>query len=300
MRIIKPIATICDHIISNSIPQDHDMYDPLISYSKDDLVIDSPCGAVVYRSLVNSNLGNDPSVDDGTNWVAVGPSNPFAMFDDKVGTQSVALESIVVEVEITSIVNAAAAINVVGNEMRLEVWNQDDVKVFDKTFTLREHLVSNMYDYYFQEFTSRDRAVELSLPILLPGSRGKMTLTGVSGTEVKIGSLIYGKQFKIGDSQYGQISVGIKDYSTKETDAFGNYTIVERPFQNRMEAMVVVSNANTPQVAATLAQYRATPVLWIGDKNKTETIVFGFFEDFSVTLPNTAFAECRIRINGVS
>jgi hypothetical protein len=300
MRIIKPITTICDHIISNSIPQNHDMYDPLESYSKDDLIINSTCGAVVYRSLVNGNLGNDPNTDDGSNWVAVGPSNPFAMFDDKVGTQSVALESIVVEIEITSITNAAAAINIVGNQMRFEAWNPEDVKVFDQTFTLREHLVSNMYDYYFQEFTSRDRAVELNLPILLPGSRGKMTLTGVTGTDVKIGSLIYGKQFKIGDSQYGQMSVGIKDYSTKEADVFGNYTIVERPFQNRMEAMVVVSNANTAQVKSTLSQYRATPVLWIGDANKTETIVFGFFEDFRVTLPHPAFAECRIRINGVS
>lgn len=47
-----------------------DVWDPLITYKKFSLVRMSESSKNMYISQSNDNLDNDPSTDDGTNWVS--------------------------------------------------------------------------------------------------------------------------------------------------------------------------------------------------------------------------------------
>jgi hypothetical protein len=300
MKIIIPSPTICTNVVAVSIPVTEPLYSAATTYDKDDKVTKSVCGANVYQSLTSSNLDNDPEDPASIDWLWIGASNAFAMFDSKNGTQSVYPDIITAEVGLTEITNAVALINVNADLARFEAWDEGGILVMDETFNLREYGVTSMYDYYFEEITLKDRLVAFNVPALIAGSKGKLTLTSnTAGADVKLGSLVYGKQFSIGDSQYG-ISLSIKDYSTKELDIFGNYTIIERSFQNVMDAQITVANEDIAQVKKVLAANRSTPLVWVADQNKEETIVYGYYRDFSITLPHTAYAECRLRTEGLT
>lgn len=296
MKIIIPSPTVCANIISVNIPVTEPLWLVGTTYAKGDLVTRSTCGANVYESLTATNAGNDPEDPVSTDWLWIGASNAFAMFDSKNGTQSVYPDVITAEVTLSELTNAVALVNVNANQARFEAWDEGGILVMDETFNLRDYGVSSMYDYYFEEITLKDRLVAFGVPALVAGSKGKLTLTGV---DVRLGSLVYGKQFNIGDSQYG-ISLSIKDFSTKELDTFGNYTIVERSFQNVMDAQITVANEDIAQVKKILAANRSVPLVWVADQNKEETIVYGYYRDFSITLPHTAYAECRLRTEGLT
>jgi hypothetical protein len=294
MKIIRPIRTICDHIISSNVPLIEPLYNPATSYAKGARVTDSPCGASVYESLVSTNVGNP--LTDPTKWLPVGASNYYAMFDDKNGTQTTNPNTIAIEVSFSTVVNSVALINVEANTARFEAWDANNTKVIDYTISFRDYGRINYYDYFTREISLLDRYVNFEIPTLTSG-RGKLTLD-YTGSTAKIGGLIYGNQFEIGKTQWGS-SFGIRDYSTKETDAFGNYIIVQRASSDRIDADVLVELNRTGMVRKVLTEYRATPVVWSGGDNNDVLVTYGYYKDFSVILSTPAGADCAIQIEGV-
>ena len=60
-------------------------------------------------------------------------------------------------------------------------------------------------------------------------------------------------------AQSNVVQIGITDYSKKDVDDFGNYTIVERAFAARANFKMSLPNTEVTGVYKTLAAYRATP-----------------------------------------
>ncbi len=296
MKIIRPIATLCDSIVSSNVTLEHPVYDATTTYSKDDYVVDTACGASVYKSLANANTGNSPATSSEW-WVKTGTSNYYALFDNKISTQTQRAESIEYEAEFTGLVNAIALINVEANAVRFEAWNAADEKVIDQVVSLKDIGRTSLYDYYTRPLEYVNRYVNFKLPTLRSG-KGKLTLSRPGGI-AKIGALVYGSKFVIGESQWG-VTVGIQDYSIKETDDFGNHYVVERGFQDKMDVDVVVDSKRTFTVKQELTKFRANPTIWVADESMPETITFGYYKDFSIILPHSAFNECSLQILGLS
>jgi uncharacterized protein (DUF2141 family) len=294
MKIIRPIRTICDHIISSNVPLVEPLYNPATTYSKGNKVTDSPCGASVYESLANSNTGNP--LTDATKWLPIGASNYYAMFDDKNGSQTTNPNTIEIEVEFFSLVNSVALINVEANTARFEAWDANDVKILDQTIQLRDYGRIDYYDYFTREIEFIDRYVSFDIPTIRQG-RGKLTLSN-TGLIAKLGGLIYGNQYAIGETQWGS-SLGIRDFSTKEDDDFGNYVIVQRGFRDKIDADVFIQLNRVANVRKILTQYRATPVVWSGGDENNTLVTYGYYKDFSVILSTPAGADCAIQIEGL-
>lgn len=92
--IIIPPVEITDAILSaTNIPEpDTGNGDPAewligTTYAADDEVTVST-DHLIYVSVQAGNTGNDPSTDDGTWWIEKQATNGWAMFDDKVNTQT--------------------------------------------------------------------------------------------------------------------------------------------------------------------------------------------------------------------
>lgn len=295
MKIIRPIKTICDHIVSSNVPLVEPLYSAATTYSKGARVVNDPCGAVVYESVANANTGK--SLTDPAWWLPIGSSNYYAMFDDKNGTQTTNPDSIEIEVTFGTLVNSVALINVEANTGRFEAWNEVDQKVLDVTIDLRDYAAVDYYEYFFDEITFLDRYVSFNVPTMISG-RGKLTLTNTGGI-AKLGGLIYGNQFEIGKTLWG-VSLGIRDFSTKETDIFGNYIVVPRSFQDKVEADVFIEANKIGNVRKVLSQYRTAPVVWAADADYDVTVTYGYYRDFSIVLSNPLGADCSIQIEGLS
>jgi hypothetical protein len=220
------------------------------------------------------------------------------MFDDKNDTQTVRNNTIEVEIAFNSIVDSIALMNIEATEVRFEAWRGiDDQKVLDETIPLSENQVFDWATYFFAGFEETKNYVSFKLPVIRNG-RGKMTLSGVV---VKIGSLIYGSAFVIGKTVF-PITTGIKDFSRKERDVFGNFTIVERAYSNEMQANVIIENGRVDYVNNFLAEFRAKPLVWAAaDESFGSThVIFGFYKDGRITRNHPAYAELPLEIEGVT
>jgi hypothetical protein len=300
MRVIRPLRTLCNDILDYNVVQDHPVWDVATTYHKGDLVIIDSCGSTVYESLVNSNLGNSPS-ESPLEWLPIGTSNYFAMFDEKNGTQTTNPESIEVVIGFDSLVNAVGLVNVECTEARFQVWADGldytvDTPTIDYTVNMRDIGVSDWYEYVTYNITQVKNFVNFEINTFVGGT-GKLTLSYPSGT-AKLGSLVYGNKYEIGKTVHG-LTAGIKDYSTKETDIFGDYTVIEREFKDTIRTSVIVDNGKTRQVKDILAQYRSMPLLWQGADNYEVSATYGYYLSFNITLESPAWSRLDLEIQGL-
>jgi hypothetical protein len=300
MKIIRPIHPLCSSLAFSNIAQPNALWLVDTSYAKGAIVRVGECGAILYESLTASNVGNDPETSP-TDWLPVGVSNYFAMFDDQNGTQTTNAEEINVVVDFTKLVNSVALMNCEATDVTFQMWDstQDwtiDTPVIEYDISLRDYGVSSWYDYATYEVVDLRALTKFDLPTFASGT-GRMILRAPGGT-AKLGSLVYGSAVTLGESLYGA-SVGIKDYSTKEIDIFGNYQIIEREYKDTVSAKVFVKNANTRAVKQLLADYRTRPLVWAASDNFEVTIIYGFYKSFNLDITSPAGSNLSLQLESI-
>ena|GEM_PF-682348 len=256
-------------------------------------------GRIVYEALIDEpttapSTGADA---DPPQWVQVRYANQWRAFD---GSSAEGSEGDPVEIQITpgQAVTGVAVLGARAQSIRVVVEADENGVVYDSG---EESLLSNVtvndwFSYFFEPYTYTEDRAFLDLPSYTDAT---VTVTVSNNGETAIlGELVMGSVLQIGDAQYGT-SVGIIDFSRKETDQFGNYSVVERPFSKRAEYDVAIPSGQTGAFQIELAKRRTTPMVWIGDENKSETIVFGFYRDFDIVLDNPALSLGTITVEGL-
>jgi len=119
-----------------------------------------------------------------------------------------------------------------------------------------------------------------------------------SAGNVSIGELIVGKARTIGVARYN-VGVGIVDYSAKEVDAFGNFSILERAFSKRMDVNFTMPVLTHAGILRLLEKYRSVPLVWIVSNLYSTTTAYGFYRDLKVSIPNSIIAEGSLSIEGL-
>lgn len=297
MKIIKPI-TVNDTILvsSNVAETDHAEWASGTTYSLGDKVIVLSTHSI-YESLADSNTGNDPTTDDGTKWLRLGATNRWKAFDQKISDPVVNSGSIEYTFDdLPNSVTGLTLFNLSGVSVNVTVTDPTDGEVYNKTVSLAD--TRNLFDwfsYFFEEVTQREDAQFLDLPPY-PAADIDVTVTADTGENAQVGQIIFGFLSEIGATTYGT-SISIEDFSRKETDVFGNFIVVERAFAQLADFSVQFPTQNARKIQRTLAQYRATPIVYIGsDDISYGTTLYGFYRRFDLTLetPSTSFGAIEV------
>lgn len=295
MKLIKPIPFQVSHLISSNAVETYAAWNIATSYAKDAFV---DYGTHIYQSLVNSNVGNQPDTSP-TQWQLVGPDNTHAMFDNQVSTRTVSSTPLTVTVQPLQAFNSLAFFNLDGTELSVNVYDgSNPTPFYSRTVDLDDTIITDWYEYFFEPYAFAEDVVLTDVPPYI-NAKVTMTLSKPSGS-VAIGNFVYGNVYTIGLTQYGA-SAGIKDYSVKDTDEFGNTTFVERPYSKRMQANVIVDKVKLNQVNKILSSVRAVPTVWIGseDTSYKNTVVFGFYRDFSIEIAYPTYNMMSLEIEGL-
>lgn len=295
MQVIKPIPYQESQLISSSAVEVVALYVAGTTYALNDIV---RYNSRLYTSLVASNVGNQPDISP-TKWLDSGPDNKHAMFDNNVGTATTATSPLVVVNKPGVVFNSLAYLNLTGTSLNVKIQNNTGgPEVFNRTIPLDDTSILDWYMYYFEPY---DLLTEVVITDIPPYTNGVITTTLTGTSAVQIGSIIYGTVYKIGGTQYGA-SVGIKDYSVKNTDDFGNTTFVQRAFSKRMDAEIYVDSERLNFNYKLLSELRAIPSVWIGseDVQYKSLIVFGYYRDFNVTIRYPTYSLCSLQIEGLT
>ena len=232
-------------------------------------------------------------------WLFVSATNRYKMFDISVGSGTVNSGTINVTITPATVCNSVVLFDVDGATAQLIVRTSGGTIVYNQTVSLADYSALNGYfNYYFLPVVETG-ASELAF-IDIPNYSGAsfQLIIDAGGGNATCGEMIIGQKSALAVTNFGT-SVGIKDYSVKTIDDFGNVTITARPYSKRADYDVTVETAQVSQFTKFLASIRSTPAVYIGDPLRGETIVLGYYRDFSVVLSNPSISECSMSVEGL-
>lgn len=297
MLIIKPDPITPSNLTSSNVLENDYAAWTAGTYNAGDRVI---YNHNIYEAVSTTTAQPDTgAAANPPSWLFVSADNRYKMFDSGVGTQTERSGTIDVTITPAQPYNAVALFNLEGATAQLIVRDNTSTIVYNQTITLVDYsAVYSFYTYWFAPFptTSISEAAFLDIP-LYTGATYQLIIDAGAGT-AKCGEAVFGVQNQVAVANFGT-SVGIKDYSVKNVDDFGNITIVQRAYSKRAEFDLTVETANVGSFTKTLSNLRATPAVYIGDPNRQETIVYGYYRDFNVVLSNPSISSCSLTIEGL-
>lgn len=277
MKVIDPVAVTAAMLTASSVLEtDNAAWAVGTAYALGDRVV---AAHRVFESAIGGNVGHDPSTDGGIHWTDVGPTNRWAMFDLAAGPFTQAADEIEVTIAPAVPVSAVALVDLAASSVRVRVV-AGAATIYDQT-TLTAGSTSASF---------------LDLPAVA-GQSITVTADAAGGTAM-IGKIAIGDAIDIGQTETGP-TVGITDYSRRETDDFGVTTVVERAWAKQITVRARLSSDDVDAVERQLAALRATPTIWIGEEGFESLTAYGFFKDFSIDLQLGATSFCSLTIEGM-
>lgn len=303
MKLIRPTdipendltATAAVLTASNVAADDAAEWSSGTSYSVGDQVIVLGVHQRLYEAL-QASTGSFPP-DNPADWNDLGAIDRWKMFDGGTNTQTVNPDSIEVTLEPDGIINSFTLLNIEAAEAEVTVTDDLEGVVFNETYNLVDNsAVDSWYAYFFEPILQLRQLADLSLPAY--GSPTIDIRLSSTGENVKCGLAVIGQQADIGTTVFGT-SVGIRDFSRKEVDEFGNFTVVQRRFFREVDYDVRIETSKVDFVQKVLSDRRAKPTVYIGTVENPETIVYGYFRDFDIVLSNPSLSNATIEVEGL-
>jgi hypothetical protein len=297
MKLIRPTTLTDAMLTSSTAPEnDHPVWASGTAYAVGARVILTATHRR-YEALVGSTGVNPAS--DPTKWLDLGPTNRWAMFDDRVGTATTRAGSL--QVVLTPGATDGVALIDTDAESATVSLTVSGTQLYSKTqsFNVGGTAIDNWFSWFFEPVGRKSSLLFLDVPVYEAGVI-TVTMTRDNPADlVSCGALLFGRQFTIGETEHGA-DIGIIDYSRKETDQFGVTSVVERAFAKRMTARVVMPTSAIDDVARNLAALRASPVLWIGSESFESLTAYGFYKEFSIDLAYPTVSYCSLTIEGLT
>ena len=299
--LVKPEYTIDATLQSTNVAEnDYATYSGTESYALNATVIYIDTNKHwVIRSLIDDNLGNIPTeLNTDTNWVKISETNRWKMFDQKTTSQTYNDDSIEVTLFGVNTMDSIALLNLDGASVDITVTDKNDNEVYTKTESLVTN--ANVYDWYTYFFAPIIRKTDVSFLDIPPYAQCRVDVSvNYQGNIAKCGTCLIGAKVNLGVSRYGT-KVSNIDYSVKEADDFGDFTIAERGYSRTMDVTAYVDKRFTDYTVNIFNQFRSTPVVWIATEEYSSSYIFGFYKTYEIdyTFPN--HNEITAEIYGLS
>ena len=298
LRVIKSIAVTDSLLTSTSVPEaDYAAYSAGTTYALGARVI-VVASHKIYESLQAGNVGHSVTTEPLW-WVEVSPTNRWKLFDLSSTTQTQIDAADHYEITPGQAINALALINISGVlTVRVRLTDPSFGVVYDQTADLADvPSESSWYAWFFEPRTEQTQFVVSDLPSY-PNTVLRVDLT--SSGAAYVGAMVFGTQRSIGLGVKSGVRLGIRDYSRKERNDWGDTVLVQRAFSRTAAISTLISNTELDNTYNLLSDLRATPCLWIVTDSYSSLSLFGFFSSFDITIPYAQFSDCSIDIESLT
>jgi hypothetical protein len=247
---------------------------------------------LVYESLQNGNAGE--ALSDETFWALVGPTAPYAMFDQSNSTQTVAERSIAVTITPAGRVDSVSLFNLDAATVRI----QSATSGYDETHDLTETSgIDDWYAWFFEPVVRRDELIVTDLPAYLSQT---ITVTIDNGSATaRVGNLVVGQALDLGMTLEGADS-GLLSYSKIDVDQWGDYQLTQRKRVKKINLPVVVDNVDVDKVRRLLESFDAVPTVWQGTADYSALSVYGIFRNFTIAFSYPTQSVCSLELEGLT
>lgn len=272
----------------------HGAYSGAATYALGDIVIDL-AAHLEYASLTAGNSGN--ALSDATKWRLIGPSNAWRMYDLKRNQVTTAPSPMVVEIAPGRRVDSIGAVGLTADSVKIEVI-VDGVILFEATESLSTRQTLSWYQYFFGEFTYRDRFARFDLP---PHSNAKvrLTLTRETGL-VSCGRVVTNMHVHLGQVRWNPSDDAL-NFSKVDRAFDGSSVLIPRRSTPRTSCTIICAKENVRTARALRERLPATPAFWSGlddasDGYYDSVSQLGFYTRFTINAEHPKLAEIDLEI----
>ncbi|WP_418646563.1 hypothetical protein ACNQFN_11545 [Thauera butanivorans] len=294
MKVIEPTTITPDLLVSSSVPEDDaQAWNAGTSYSIGEEVMDDHA---VFEALQN-NVGKPPRSNPDV-WLPLGAVNRWKMFDGKVGVGTTADDAVSI-VARPGLITGIALIGVVADSVTVSMTDATEGVVFEEVIQLQDtKVVHDWTTYFFEPIRRRNHVVVTGLPMY---RNAEVAVTvSAPGERVTIGELVLGRLHVFAKSfRYGA-SFGIRDFSKKTRDDWGNWFVREGAYSRRGRWPVLVDNNMIDSMAATLDRLRFKAAVYVGSPRWDAAVIYGFYIDYDIVIPYPTYSELAIEIEGLT
>lgn len=262
-------------------------------------IVSDLTGHMLYESLVSANTGN--ALTDATKWLPTVPTNPWQMFDRKIGTATELQASPITVVAKPGPVQGFALMGLVGPSATVTMKSATSgTVVFSATKDLDGTPISDVYDWLFMERVQLSDWVVTGLPVHHFDPEITVSVTSTAGA-VACGVCHFGLVTDLGDAQYGA-KAGILDWSKKTRDAFGNYDVTPGAYSKRCTLSLMTEKADFAKIHRFLASLSGSLNVFIGTEadGYEPLTVYGFPKSFEIDVAYPTKHLCALEIEGVN
>lgn len=300
MKVIKPLIITPDDIISTTAEQNTEpVWDGDATYEKGTRVVyDGRRGPSVYQSSGDGNKGLHPDINPD-DWVRVGPTNKWAIFDGSASTLSNSPGGFECSFVVKEIFNALAFFEVYGASLTITVTLESGQVVFTHEQTLIDNsMIVDGYTYCFSPFDYiRDGFVK-SIP---PFSNATVTVRIDGRGSTGVGEILVGTLIELGCTEW-DADHGIRDYSfIKDDQRFGHRELEQGNWAKRNNLQVYVDHNRHRYVSQIMTGLRGMPAVFIGSENPQHEplVVFGFAKNWHALIKYPTKTLFNMEIEGL-
>lgn len=296
LTIIKPLTITPAMVVATDVPEtDYAAYNAGTTYALGDRVI---YDHGIYQSLAASNVGSTPSTTPAK-WVFVSATNRFKLFDLVNSSQTAQSTTMSYTMRTGTVVTAIGAVNLTSVfTIRIRVVSDAYGLVYDETITrTRRPAASGWWNWYYGRRSEALASYYVDLPSFADAEI-IIDFTGLA--DMAVGTLILGQVSRWGIGLTAGVSLGIRDYSRKETNEFGDVVLTRRKYANKAQFPMVLNAGEVDSFHRFLAGIRATPCLWIGSGTYDSATVYGYYQDFEILISYPTVAECNLTLEGLA
>lgn len=310
MKIIIPTEINDTRLTSTNVAEDNapdgNPSEWLIgtAYSTDDVVkvtnTTEPNIHRIYQAL-QATTGDEPWLEadeeNPVNWIIVGSTNAWRMFRSEANDITVNATTIDVTITPDERITSMAFFQLQADTVQIIINSvTGGGEVYNETFELDNPAgVGSWWGWLWTPISKRQTLTVFDLPNYKDNII-QIIITGGSDTEC--GIFVLGNQKEIGESQYG-LNAGIRDFSVKETTAFGKVRVVQRGFSDTIQDAVYLPTNRFDDIKRTLTDLRGIPVVWVASEDFEATIVYGFYNRFDPVISNPSTSLCNLKIEGI-
>lgn len=295
MKVIKSIVTT-DAILtsSNILENEYSTWVSGTSYAALARVIYQH---KIYERVIAGAGTTTPDLDI-TNWLYVSYTNRWRMFDNVISNVSSRVGGITFTLTPSQLVDSLILLNVNASSVRVVMNDSVAGVVYDQTIILSGNEgITNYYSYFFNTIADKKTtAVFLDMPSYPTAT---ITVTISSGSALaEVGEVVYGMKTIVGRTNYNT-AIGIKSFSRKEVDEFGNVTVVKRRNSKYCEYDIDIDNYKLNEIQRFFSDIDSVPCVFIGNETMDELIVYGFYSEFKATIAFPTVSKCSLRVEGL-
>lgn len=282
-NIIAPMAVTDAELTSSNITEDDfPEWDVAVNHVDGAKVI-STATHRIYESQSGANLGNDPTVDDGTNWLDLKATNRWSAFDQRRSNKAQRADQITYSITPTQDCDAIALFGLRAGSVRIEVWD-DATLIYDQSFAMADvgHVVS-MYTYLFGGIVYARQKVLNGFPGYI-GHRIDLTISA-PGAVAEVGHIVLGRNHLLGEVM-NLPSIHHVSHSRKSYDQWVEESLIPRGSTRKVEIDLIVPTIQAPRVMDIIVEVDgiATAFYAAGDGPNFGIEGLGFVDDHSQPL----------------